>query len=273
MSKDSGVSWSATTAPNRRWRSLACSGDGKTIFAGTDFGTNYGELPAIYVSSNAGASWIRTSAPGQPWQTLACSADGSKAIAGAYGGLVYLTEDSGATWIQTTLPARRWGGVACSSDCGRLIAAAWEGEVEISSDFGGTWNPAKAPAGPWLPVASSADGIHLFAGLWDATSGGIYAATLRPVLHIEPSNNGTVVSWAGPATGYVLQQSSDMTSANWQPVTAAISVLAGQNRVLVGVGQPVSAYRLVRAGSPQLVTGRAAISGPRTVEQIAPAGF
>jgi hypothetical protein len=163
--------------------------------------------------------------------------------------------------------------VACSSDGGRFIAAAWEGDVEISSDSGRTWNQAKAPAGPWLPVASSADGIHLFAGIWDASSGGIYEATLAPVLHIEPSSNGTVVSWAGPATGYVLQQNSDISSANWQIVAAPLSLVAGENRVLVGSGQSVSAYRLVRTASPLQVTGRAATSSPLTAGQIAPAGF
>jgi hypothetical protein len=273
MSQDSGTSWSATTAPNRRWRSLTCSSDGKTLFAGSDFGTNYGEVPAIYVSSDAGASWTRTSAPGQPWQALACSADGSKAVAGAYGGLVYLTADSGATWTQVTLPARRWGGVACSSDAGRLIVAAWEGDVDISSDSGRTWNRAKAPAGPWSPVASSADGIHLFAGIWDASSGGVYEANLPPVLHIEPSDNGTVVSWAGPATGYVLQQNSDISSANWHLVTTPPSFVAGENRVLVGAAQPVSAYRLVRTASPLLINGRSAASAPLTAGQIAPGGF
>lgn len=272
LSKDSGRSWSATMAPNRRWRSLSCSADGKTIFAGSDFGTNYGEVPAIYVSSDAGSSWKRTSAPGQTWQTLACSADGTKAVAGAYGGLVYLTTDSGATWTPGSLPVRRWGGVACSSDGVRVIAAAWEGEVEISSDSGRTWNQAKAPAGSWLPVASSADGIYLFAGIWDASSGGIYEATLPPVLRIQPSNQGTVVSWAGPANGYVLQQSSDITSANWQPVAAPTSFVAGENRVFVGAGQSVSAYRLVRGALP-LLTGRGAASPPLTGQQVAPAGF
>ena len=215
---------------------------------------------------------MRTAASSRPWQTLACSTDGTKAVAGAYGGLVYFTADSGATWTQTGLPARRWGGVACSSDGGRLIAAAWEGDMDISSDSGRTWNQAKAPASPWLPVASSADGIHLFAGIWDASNGGIYEANLPPVLHIEPSENGTIVSWAGPATGYVLQQNLDISSANWQLVATPTSLVGGENRVLVEAAGPVSAYRLLRTASPQ-ITRRAATSKPLTAGQLAPGGF
>ena len=262
--KSSASGWTPLAAPAQRWRSLACSADCTKIYLGSDYGTNYGETPAIYVSSDSGKTWRKTSAPAQPWQGLACSADGTRAVAGAYGGMVYLTGDSGTTWAEAGLPSRRWGGVGCSSDGTRLIAAAWEGDVHLSGDSGLHWNQAQAPSGSWLPVASSADGIHFFAGIWDSSNGGIYEASLPPVLHITPSANTTVVSWAGPATGYVLQENPDITSSNWRVVSATPTSAGGQNQVMVSpnAGQ-TCAYRLVKATAASPIP--AAVAGSATL--------
>jgi photosystem II stability/assembly factor-like uncharacterized protein len=63
-STDGGTTWSAVGAPKRRWRSVSASADGTKLAARTDFGTTYGEAPAIYTSANSGATWTLTIARG-----------------------------------------------------------------------------------------------------------------------------------------------------------------------------------------------------------------
>lgn len=245
-SADGGRTWAATSAPNRRWRSIASSADGTTLAAGTDFGTNFDQMPSIYVSTNSGTTWTLTSAPGQPWQTIASSADGTKLAAGAYGGLIYLSKNSGVSWSPANVPSLRWGGIASSADGTRLGAVAWEGAVYVSGDSGMTWTKVKGPAASWQTVAGSADGLRLFAGIWNLSSGGIYEADLPPALSITPSSGGTLISWPAPAAGYALQQNSNITAPDWVPVSVAPRVAGGQNQIVVHPTGVSCSYRLVK---------------------------
>jgi hypothetical protein len=202
------------------------------LFAGSDYGTNYGDLPAIYRSTDAGVTWQATIAPHQPWQTLASSAEGIRLAAGVYGGLIYLSNDSGASWTPANVPSLRWGGIASSADGVRLAAAAWEGSIYVSADSGQTWVPANAPNQQWQTVASSADGIKLAAGIYDLSSGGIYTAIAPPTLSIGFSNSNAVISWPATATGFALQQSPDLLQPSWTDVEEGSSIKAA-NRVAV----------------------------------------
>jgi hypothetical protein len=51
--------------------------------------------------------------------------------------------------------------------------------------------------------------------------GGIYTSqtTPAPVLNIAPSSNNLAFSWILPSTNFVLQQKSDLCTANWTDVT------------------------------------------------------
>ncbi len=251
ISRDAGASWNASPAPNRRWRSVASCADGTILIAGTDFGTNYGELPSIYVSTNSGGAWVLSPAPGQPWQALASSADGTRLAAGVYGGLIYLSKDSGTSWRAAGVPSSRWGAIASSADGSRLVAAAWEGMIYFSTDAGQTWTKANAPGSQWQSVACSADGIQLFAGIWDLTGGGIYAAKVPPVLNIRPFAQGTAITWSGPATGYVLQEKAAIAAPNWTAVAAPPSVVGGQNQVIIPSTGGARIYRLALSEAAQ----------------------
>lgn len=263
LSTDGGLNWTAGNTPYERWRSVASSADGTRLAAGSDFGTNYNQTPAIYTSTNSGNTWTRTSAPAYPWQTLASSADGTRLAAGAYGGPICLSSDSGATWSIADVPNFRWGGIACSGDGSHLAAAAWEGAVYISRDFGRTWGAASAPAASWQAIACSADGLRLVAAIWGLSSGGIYSADLAPALSIRSSSDGTVISWAAPASGYVLEQTSDIIVPNWQAVSVPAVVVGGQNRVVVQSRGPMSSYRLRKTGSePKEIVARSAPPPP-----------
>ena len=251
LSTDGGTTWQPSAAPNRRWRSVAVSADATRIVAGSDFGMSYNQLPSIYTSTNSGANWSLTSAPAFPWQAIACSADGTKLAAAAYGGSIYLSADAGATWSAANVPSLRWSAIACSADGTRLAADAWEGVVYVSSDSGHTWAKANAPAVSWQTIASSADGLRLVAGIWNLTSGGIYAADLPPALRIQSSSDGAVISWPAPASGYVLEQNSDVTAPSWQPVSTAPAIVDGQNQIRIHSGTSVCNYRLRWSGLNQ----------------------
>lgn len=63
-------------------------------------------------------------------------------------------------------------------------------------------------------VASSADGNKLATALGQ---GKIYTSFTVPVpqLDIAPKNNSLLLSWLVPSTNFVLQQKSDLTTADW----------------------------------------------------------
>jgi len=244
ISTDSGNTWTPTTSPARRWRSVTCSADGTKLVAGSDYGTNYSDLPSIYTSTDSGATWKVTTAPHQPWQTITSSADGTKLAAGVYGGLIYLSADSGATWAPAGVPSLRWGGIASSADGARLAAAASEGSIYVSADWGRTWLKANAPTQQWQTVASSADGIKLAAGIYDLSSGGIYAATAPPALTIAVYGNSAVLSWPASATGFTLQQSPDLSNSSWTDVGTG-NLVGGVNQIALPAAAGRAFFRLI----------------------------
>jgi hypothetical protein len=214
------------------------------LVAGSDYGTNYGNLPAIYTSADSGATWHLTTAPNQPWQTIASSADGTRLAAGVYGGLIYLSADSGTSWTPAGVPSLRWGGIASSADGARLAAVAWEGSIYVSADSGQIWTKASAPTQQWQTVASSADGIKLAAGIYDLSSGGIYTAIASPVLTIRAAGSGAILSWVDSATGFTLQQNPDLSPSTWTDVTSG-TLANGTNQVAVPATAGRHFFRLI----------------------------
>ena len=249
-SSDGGATWVTTASPAKRWRSLTSSANGRILFAGSDYGTNYGNLPAIYKSADAGVSWQATTAPHQPWQTIAVSADGTKVAAGVYGGLIYFSSDSGASWSPASVPSMRWGSIASSADGVRLAAAAWEGAIYVSADSGRTWSQASAPDQQWQAVASSADGIKLAAGIYNMASGGIYTAIAPPTLSISVLGEKVVLTWPASATGFVIQEAVDLVQPNWVDVSSG-SLVNGANQVSVPKVAGGGFFRLVQRGTPK----------------------
>ena len=227
-------------------RTIASSADGTKLVAGTDYGTNYGDLPSIYISSDSGANWKLTSAPNQPWQTVASSTDGTKLAAGIYGGLIYLSKDSGESWTPANVPALRWCSIASSSDGSRLAAAAWEGMIYLSADGGRTWTTANAPSQQWQSIASSSDGIKLVAAIYNLSGGGVYSAIAPPALKIGFSGNQVVLSWPASADCFILQENGEFSGDNWSDVTGAESLVDGNKQVVLFATNGRRFYRLIQ---------------------------
>ncbi len=62
---------------------------------------------------------------------------------------------------------------------------------------------------------------------------------------IAPNGNNVVVSWPDSIAGYSLQQSASLASGNWVNVTNPVTVVNGQNEVIVPNSGAAMFYRLV----------------------------
>ncbi len=260
QSTDGGANWTLTAAPAKRWRCISSSADGMRLAAGTDYGSEYGELPAIYVSQDGGTTWNSSDAPALPWQAITSSADGMKLAAAVYGGLIYLSSDAGAHWSAANVPASHWGGVSSSSDGATLVASSWEGLVYVSHDAGLTWTNATAPDACWQTVAVSRDGSRAFAGIWNDWAGqvgGIYSAKFSPpsnaiaalnppVLNLSYHGQTAILSWPASASGFTVQENSDLTSPAWTDVTVSATLVNGQNQVVVPTATGSHFFRLIQ---------------------------
>ena len=240
-SADSGVTWVDQTESlgltgGLGWSSVACSTDGTKIVAVAYEQYVY---PAytnglIYTSADSGVSWTQRGGRGT-WNAVASSADGTKLVAvdGA-PGFIYTSTDSGSNWMQRAISAT-WQAVASSADGTKLVAAVFNGPIYTSTNSGTNWtvgqiNPDFAGGGSyadtninrgWRSVACSADGTKLVAvdNPGGGTNGLIYISgtVFVPALGIGRQGNIVRVSWPYPATGWTLQQNSNLTTGSWSP--------------------------------------------------------
>jgi hypothetical protein len=226
MSANSGATWQQTTLPPNAWSSVTSSSDGtKSVAASYYSGDGRIADGSMYTSTNSGATWTQT-AWSDNWSCVASSADGATLVAATSwngGGLIYVSGDGGTTWALASAPTNALSSLACSADGTKLVAAA-DGAVYVSTNSGAAWALSDAPAGPWQAVASSADGGNILA----VASGGPIATLQappdlplppQPMLSIGMPGAGLGLAWLVPSTSFVLQQSSDLSSTNWQDVT------------------------------------------------------
>jgi hypothetical protein len=204
----------SNSVPGAGWFQAASSANGKfnaSIWNG-----------GIYASTNFGITWTPTTAPTEYWVGLASSADGTKLVAASYSifakpGVIYVSTNSGLTWNQTSAPDGNWERVACSADGSRLVVSANNGPIYTSADSGGTWVEAPdLPRLEWYAVCSSADGSKLAVAPFGGT---IYTLPSRLVLTATAVSNSVVLSWTTNASGFQLEQTSDLGSATWSAVT------------------------------------------------------
>ncbi len=85
-SKDSGCTWTMTSAPSNYWQAVASSANGSRLVAVASLSPH---TPSIHSSADAGASWVSNSAPYLAWVCVASSADGCRLVAAESGGSIY----------------------------------------------------------------------------------------------------------------------------------------------------------------------------------------
>ena len=121
VSTNTGATWTNTAPTADTWWPVACSQDGRTVFAGIYGGT-------LYASTNSGSTWGLNFNQNWNWQCLAMSTNGSTVFAGNDAAL-WLSTDGGANWNQQNtsailpLPAD-WYCNYCSANGGSLVAGA-----------------------------------------------------------------------------------------------------------------------------------------------------
>jgi hypothetical protein len=240
---DGGLTWRETSAPPQNWTGIACSADGSKLVAVS--GNWNDQLGAVWLSKDSGDNWESATAPFGYWACVASSADGKRLVAmrDSFG---YTSVDWGATWTRSTsLPAKLWYSVASSADGTRLVAVS-DG-IYISTDAGGNWTDTHAPVASWRSVASSADGSRLVAAAAEPyDTSGIYTwqSGPPPALEITLWSREAVISWPTSASGFGLQQNTNMTSTNWVDVTTIPTVFNQQNEVIVTNSDAACFYRL-----------------------------
>jgi hypothetical protein len=78
-----------------------------------------------------------------------------------------------------------------------------------------------------------------------AVSGQIYSSQpAAPFLNANFSGTGLTLSWPAAATGYQLQQNSDVDTTNWTAATILVTTSNGQNQAIVPTTNRQSFYRL-----------------------------
>ena len=209
-STNSGATWLANTAPSNSWGSLASSADGTKLAA-------IAQNAKIYTSTNSGLTWVPTSAPSNNWGGIASSADGNRLVVGSVIG-IFISTNSGGSWTSNSVIAR--GSAACSSDGSKLVVCNTNGQIYISTNYGISWISNNIVGNRWSCVASSADGNRLFAAEYGGSSKvWTYQVTPSPKLNVAPANTNVALSWLVPSTNFVLEQSSDLTTADWVTLT------------------------------------------------------
>ena len=253
ISTNSGATWTQTSAPSSllgypvNWTSAASSADGTQLMASGYYIYWNSGWPVIYVSTNSGSSWNSVFFTGQANYSpyITASADGNKIVATGWWGTIYSSTNSGATWAMSVAPVWKLAPIVSSADGAQLIVISSIYEaIYVSMDSGATWVQASAPPYVnWNCIASSADGNELIAGC----NGGIYISkfTAPPALNIAASNKLTL-SWLMPSANFVLQQNSDLITANWTDVTNTLilNLTNLQNQVFLPMSGSNSFYRL-----------------------------
>lgn len=258
--------WSVLNTPALYYDSLACTADGKRLFASA---AGVAGLPATNVvpalSTNAGVTWKSLQVYNYAWQAVSMSADGSHLAGvthyvGSSIGPIFYSTNSGLTWTSATGTVRSWSALATSGDGLKLAAAApLENLVMTSTNAGVTWFTNRPPfVAAWNILASSADGRTLLVAAGSPASGPVFSSfdggrswssNNLPVEHwkaVASSADGQVVAAAAAnalPNGGLLYLSTN-SGATWVPTALpptnwqAFSISA-DGRALAGVvGQP-----------------------------------
>ncbi len=255
-SADGGTNWTLVDLGGRRVAALCCSGDGKTVFAGTK-PDMWETTSLVYKSADSGLTWVPTTAPSAPWHALACSVDGTRVYAtpnagtsGGWYGVLYASHDWGVTWSSNAVPARSVSRMDCSADGSRIVLVDSGFQQIVSSvNAGASWTVDRIlpalddPFGNGVTLSADGNTLIVF-----SCSSVMYAAKTTPVplLNIQPSAEGACVSWTVPSSRFALQESGQV-STGWTDVRIEPSLQPASLKytVPVSVGPSSKFYRLI----------------------------
>ena len=198
-STNTGDNWTATTAPDSTWQSIACSSDGSIVLAGNSNSGNASYDGRWAISTDGGATWSPGSTAGQ-WLDVAMSDDGTRMYAvRSASTLFYRSADTGSTWATTsiTVAAR---GVACSADGLTVLIGRGGASTPMVSTNGGVSFTAVSgvPSGFWGPVAVSSDGT-VMAAVLNTVAGRVWISTDSGTTWTEQTGTPSINFWSSVA--------------------------------------------------------------------------
>jgi hypothetical protein len=117
----------------------------------------------------------------------------------------------------------------------------FNGGIYTSTNSGADWALSSAPASQWSSVASSADGKTLVAVVY---GGQIYVSGAGPTLSLTLANANLTLCWPTSATGYALQQTTNIVATNWTAVTNLPTIINSQYCVTLSPAGSAHFYRL-----------------------------
>ena len=213
-SSNSGQTWTQVSSTGgtglaNHWASVACSANGKIVYAepaaggpiqkSTDYGVNWAAA-----TTSATGTFISCSADGSALfpNNYACSGTGTY-LAKVSGGVITISTNGGSAFnVTVTAPA---AGVTClgvSSDCTRLVAGVYNGLLYASSNQGATWTNLTASGQAWSGAWMSPDGSKFAATVSTVgtTAGGIYECNVSVLPNTSSTvSTGSIVSSQGSA--------------------------------------------------------------------------
>ena len=88
----------------------------------------------------------------------------------------------------------------------------------------------------------SGGSYSLIGGFWGLADNS--ATITAPILDIRLSFPNVILSWPAPSTGFVLEQSSTVSSPVWTPVGATVVVVGDRNTVTLRASATARFFRL-----------------------------
>ena len=197
-STDSGRTWSSIGSLSGFFNSIACSANGRIVYAQPTSGL-------IRKSTDGGATWssIATAATGN---FISCTSDGTLITGGvacsgngtyraklASGVITISTNNGGSFPIGVIAPASGVTCLAASSDCTRLLAGVNGGLLYASANMGTNWTALTSTNQVWSGAWLSPDGSKLAATVSTSGSiiGGFFSAVVTPLPNTTTTNSIT----------------------------------------------------------------------------------
>jgi hypothetical protein len=173
---------------------------------------------------------------------IICSADHTAMVAMVLNdGPIYTTEDSGLTWKVFGFPGHyRFRLTGDEGDGGFLVTGTIlprpQGEFEDGPGINSSMED-------WYAVAAAPSGEKM-----------VLSSLSSPTLSITKSGAAMLVSWPASFAGLVLQENTDITTANWTDVTNKVDAVDGENQVAMLPREANNFFRLRAGAQPQVGT-------------------
>jgi hypothetical protein len=85
--------------------------------------------------------------------------------------------------------------------------------------------------------------FSLVGGFWSLVE--VVQNPSSPLLSIHATTTNTIIiSWPAPSTGFALEHNSDLSAANWSSVPNSVTVIGGENQVVLSPQAGANFYRL-----------------------------